>query len=153
MRVYSIPFQALGLSTSAQDLWALTTSSTRPVSVEEIRLDPCATSVSEFKLSLSLFTASFTPGSGGSTATIAKRNQNDAATNATCKLQNTTQTTGGTQVVLDAGSWNLVNGWFWQPINADHNIIIPVSSCFVVSLDSTPGSQNVSGCLIYRELA
>lgn len=153
-RIYSIPFQALGLSTNKQDLWALTTGAAIPVAIEEIRLDPCATSVSEFNISLSLFTSTFTAGSSGSAATIARRIKNDAAAVTTCRLQNTTQTAIGTgaQAVLDAGAWNLVNGWYWQPINPDHNVVVPVSSCFVVSLDSTPASQNVSGCLIFREL-
>lgn len=152
-RVYSVPFINLGLSTNKQDLWALTTSSTVPATIEEIRLDPCATSVSEFAISLSLFTSTYTAGSGGSSATVAKRNPNEAAASSSCKLQNTTQTVvnTGAKLVMDAGMWNLVNGWYWQPISPDHNIIMPVSSCFVVSLDSTPASQNVSGCLIFRE--
>ena len=152
-RIYTVPFQNLGLSTNKQDLWALTTSSTVPATLEEIRLDPCATSVSEFAVSLVLFTGSYSAGSGGAVATIAKRNPNEASASSTCKTQNTSQTAvgSGAKLVMDAGSWNLVNGWYWQPINPDHNIIIPVSACLVVSLDTTPASQSVSGCLVFRE--
>jgi hypothetical protein len=149
-RIYSIPFQALGLSTSVQDLWAVTTTSSMPCEIEEIRLDPCATSVSEFNVSLALFTGSYTAGSGGTSRTPRTRVQGDAAASTTCKTQNTTQTAAGSgaKTVLDAGAWNLVNGWVWQPLDPDHRICVPVSACLVVSLDSTPASQTVSGCLI-----
>lgn len=154
-RVYSVPFNALALSTNMQDLWALTTGSSIACAVEEIRLDPCATSVSEFKLSLALFTSTYTAGSSGSAVTPVRRIKSDAVATTTCKVQNTGQTAIGTGAmsVLDAGQWNLVNGWYWQPINFDHRIIVPVSACFVVSLDSSPGSQTASGCLIFRELS
>jgi hypothetical protein len=153
-RVYRIPFKALGLSTNAQDLWAVTTTSSMPCNIEEIRLDPCATSVAEFNVSLSLFTGSYSAGSGGSSATPQPTVHGDASAGTTCKLQNTTQTAvgSGTKTVLDAGSWNLVNGWAWQPLDPDHRICVPVSACFVASLDSTPASQTVSGCLILREM-
>jgi|SRR5579883_3412016 len=153
-RIYRLPFNALGLSTNKQDLWAITTTSTSICLLEEIRLDPCATSVSEFDISISLFTGSYTAGSGGNTLTPAKTLQGDAAATVTCKTQNTTQTAvgSGTKTVLDSGQWNLVNGWAWQPLDQDHRILVPVSACLVVSLDTTPASQTVSGCAIIREM-
>jgi len=153
MRIYRLPFNALSLSTSKQDLWAITTGSSLPAKLEEIRLDPCATAISEFALSLNLFTGSFTAGSGGSSLTPLKTDQADAAASFTAKLQNTTQTAvgTGTKTNLDAGQWNLVNGWVWQPLKESHKILIPVSACLVVSLDTTPASQTVSGCVIVSE--
>lgn len=153
MRYYSVPFNNLSLSTSKQDLWALTTGSTMPCVLEEIRLDPCATSVSEFLISLHLFTGSFAAGTGGSSATPIPRSKGDAAATTTCKLQNTGQTAvgTGTNTVTDAGQWNLVNGWWWQPLDPMHRIYVPVSACLAVSLDTTPGSQTASGTLIFRE--
>ncbi len=154
-RVYRLPFNALGLSTNKQDLWAITSTSSMPFVLEEVRLDPCASSVSEFGVSINLFTGSYTAGSGGSSLTPAKTLNGDAAAVTTCKLQNTTQTAVGTgaKANLDAGQWNLVNGWVWQPLDPDHRIVVPVSACLVVSLDTTPASQTVSGCAIIRELA
>ena len=153
-RIYRLPFNALGLSTGKQDLWAITSTSTMPFCLEEVRLDPCATSVAEFNLSVALFTGSFTAGSGGATLTPAKTVPGDAAASLTCKTQNTTQTAvgTGTKTALDAGQWNLVNGWVWQPLDPDHRLMVPISACLVVSLDSTPASQTVSGCAIVREL-
>lgn len=152
-RVYRLPFKALSLNTTTQDLWAITTGSSLNAVLEEVRLDPCAQSVTEFGVSLNLFTGSFTAGSGGTSATPQKTDQADVAATFTAKLQNTTQTaTGsGTKLNLDAGQWNLVNGWVWQPLDPRHRIIVPVSCCLVVSLDSVPSSQTVSGCLIVSE--
>jgi hypothetical protein len=152
-RVYRLPFNALGLSTNKQDLWAITTGSSLQAILEEVILDPCSTSVSEFSVSLNLFTGSFTAGSGGTTLTPSKTDQGDAAASFTVKTQNTTQTLvgSGTKTNEDAGQWNLANGWAWQPLAPGHRIIIPISSCLVISLDTTPASQTVSGRCIVSE--
>src|SRR5258708_8847818 len=135
-RIYRIPMNQLALGPSQQDLWAITSSSTIPFWLEEIRLDPIATAVAEYLLSLSLFTSTFTAGSGGTTPTPAKNSPNDAAAGATARIGGTTKTLVGTGVKLqlDAGNWNLVNGWVWQPLDSDHRIPIPVSACLPLSL-------------------
>lgn len=153
-RVYRVPMNQLAIGTSKQDLWAITASSTIPLALEEMRLDPIATSVSEYLLSVSVFTSTFTAGSGGTSVTPVKALPNDAAAGATAKIGNTTQTAvgTGTKTQHDAGQWNLVQGWVWQPIDADHRIVVPVSGCFVLSLDTTPTAATVNGCAIFREL-
>ena len=153
MRVYHLPFNALGLSTSKQDLWAITTGASLTAVLEEVILDPCAASISEFSISIALFTGSFTAGSGGATLTPAKTDEADAAATFTVKTQNTTQTAvgSGVKTVKRAGQWNLVNGWAWQPLSPAHRILIPVSACLVVSLDTVPASQTVSGNVIVSE--
>lgn len=153
-RVYRIPMNQLAIGTSKQDLWAITASSTIPFWLEEIRLDPIATSVAEYLMSMSLFTGSFTAGSGGTSVTPAKTLPNDAAAGATSKIGNTTQTVvgSGTKLQEDAGQWNLVNGWAWQPLDSDHRIAVPMSGCLVLSLDSTPTAATVNGCAIIREM-
>lgn len=152
-RRYHVPINAVALASAKVDLWAITTTSTMPCVIEEVMLDPNATSVSEFLISFHLFTGSFTAGSGGTTITPVKTINGDAAASCTAKIFNTTQTaTGtGTNTVIKPGQWNLVNGWNWQPADVDHRLFIPVSACFVVSLDTTPGTQTVSGDLIFRE--
>lgn len=153
-RVYRIPMNQLALGTSKQDLWAITASSSIPLWLEELRLDPISTSVAEYLLSLNLFTGSFTAGSGGTSVTPAKNEPNDSAAGATAKVGNTTQsaTGSGTKLALDAGQWNLVNGWVWQPIDPDHRIAVPTSACLVLSLDTTPVAATVNGCAIIREM-
>jgi hypothetical protein len=153
-RVYRIPMNQLAIGTSKQDLWAITASSSIPLWLEEIRLDPIATSVAEYLLSIQLFTGSFTAGSGGASVTPTPTLPNDAAAGATAKIGNTTQTAvgTGTKTQKDAGNWNLVNGWAWQPLDTDHRIAVPPSGCIVLSLDTTPTAATVNGCAIIREM-
>ena len=155
-RRYAIPFQNLGLSTNKQDMWAVKAGSSIPFILEEIRLDPCASSVSEFALSLNLFqngTGTYTAGTGGAGITASPRVASDIAFHGTAVLQNTLQTVAGTgtKTVEDVGSWNLVNGWWWQPLDPDHRVSVPVGATLVVSLDTAPASQTVSGNVIVRE--
>lgn len=153
-RVYRVPMNQLAIGTSKQDLWAITASSSIPFWLEEIRLDPIATAVSEYLLSLSVFTGSFTAGSGGIGVTPVRALANDSAAGATAKIQNTTQTAvgTGTKTQHDAGQWNLVNGWVWQPLDPDHRIAVPMSGCIVLSLDTTPVAAAVNGCAVIREM-
>lgn len=153
-RVYRVFMNQLAIGTSKQDLWAITASSTIPFWLEEIRLDPIATSVSEYLLSLNLYTGSFTAGSGGTTVTPSKTLFNDTAAGATAKVGNTTQTVVGSGVKTqqDAGQWNLVTGWVWQPIDSDHRIAVPMSDAIILSLDTTPTAATVNGCAVIREM-
>lgn len=153
-RVYRVYMQQLALGTNKQDLWAITASSTIPFWLEEIRLDPIATSVTEYLLSISLFSSTFSAGSGGTSVTPSKTAFNDASAGATAKVGNTTQTSvsTGVKTQMDAGQWNLVNGWVWQPIDSDHRIAVPMSDCIVLSLDTTPTAATVNGCAIIREM-
>jgi hypothetical protein len=155
-RVYKLPFVAISLGTTSGgvDLFAISSTSASWGFLEEVRLDPCATSISEYSLSLSLFTGSYTAGSGGSTLTPVKGTGGDAAATITCKTLNTTKTLvgSGTKTTFDAGQWNLASGWAWQPLDTDHRQFLPPSGCIVVALDTTPASQTVSGCAIFREM-
>ncbi len=154
-RIYRLPINQLSLTASVQEIIAITASSTIPFWLEEIRLDPFDTSINNFLLSLSLFTGTFTAGSGGATLTPAKNQPNDAAAGATCKVGNTTRTaTGtGTKLQLDAGKINDVNGWAWQPVDTDHRIAVPVSGSLALSLDTVPGATfTLNGCALIREM-
>ncbi len=153
-RVYRVPMNQLAIGTNKQDLWAITASSSIPFWLEELRLDPIAAAISEYLLSLSVFTGTFTAGSGGASVTPVKALSNDAAAGATAKIGNTTQTAAGTgtKAQHDAGQWNLVNGWAWQPIDSDHRIAVPMSGCLVLSLDTAPTAATVNGCAVIREI-
>ncbi len=153
-RIYRVPMNQLSMSSSTQEMWRVTASSTIPFWLEEIRLDPFQATVSEFLLSLSLFTSSFSAGSGGTSVTPTPTQPNDAAAGATAAIGNTTRTAvgAGSKVVKDAGNWNSVNGWVWQPIDSDHRIAVPASGCVALSLDTTGVSATVNGCAIIREM-
>lgn len=151
-RIYSIPFQQLSVS-AKQDLWAITTGASLQAVVEEVFLDPCATAVNELALSFNLFTGAYASGTSGSTATIARHDQSDAAPSFTAKLQNTGQTASGSggKIVLRAANWQLVNGYVWQPQQPAQAYVIPVSACLTISLDTAPSAITVAGNLIVRE--
>jgi hypothetical protein len=153
-RIYRVPMNQLAMSASTQEMWAITASSTIPFWLEEIRLDPFQATVAEFLLSLSLFTSTFSAGSGGTSVTPAKDLFNDIAAGATAAIGNTTRTAVGTgaKSVKDAGNWNSVNGWVWQPIDSDHRIAVPMSACIALSLDTTGVSATINGCAIIREM-
>lgn len=152
MSVYRVPLNALALATSKVDIFSLTTTSTQGCRIEEIRLDPNASAVSEFALTLHIFSGSYTAGTGGTTITAAPVFSQNAASSTTCKVGTTQTTVGsGTDTLHDVGSFNLVNGWAWQPADTDHRIMVPISCQFVLSLDTTPASQTLYGCLIFRE--
>lgn len=154
-RVYRIPINQLAMGATVQEIVAITASGSIPLQLEEIRVDPFDTTLAEFLVSLSVFTGTFTAGSGGTTITPTKNLLNDAAAGATCKIGNTARTAvgTGTKIQYDAGKINDVNGWAWQPTNIDHYIPIPPSACIALSLDTAPGSTfTVNGCAIFREL-
>lgn len=152
MSVYRVPLNALVLSTSKVDIFSLTTSASQSCRLEEIRLDPIAASVADFALTLHVFSGSYTAGTGGTTITAAPVFSQNAASSTTAKVGTTQTAVGsGTDTLHDVGSFNLVNGWSWQPVDPDHRIIVPVSCQFVLSLDTTPASQTLYGCLIFRE--
>jgi len=143
------------MTANKQDLFTVIASSLIPLWIEEIRLDPISSLATEYLLSMKLFTGAYTSGAGGTTITPSKNQFNDAAAGATCRITSSTQTStsgGGTNTIMDAGNWNLVNGWAWQPIDTDHRIAIPMSGQFSLSLDTTPSSATVNGCLIFREM-
>lgn len=152
MRIYRLPFNALTVA-AVQDLWAITAGASLPCVLEEFRIDPCATSVSEQPITVDLFTGTFTAGSGGSTLTPAKTDEGDAAASFSVKVQNTTRTAvgTGTKTNKDAGAWQLVNGYLWQPLSAASRILIPVNACLAIALNGAPASSTVSGCAIVSE--
>jgi len=152
-RVYRVPINQWAMA-SSQEVFELTAAAGIPCWLEEIRLDPFQTSVAEFLMSLSLFTGSFTAGSGGTSVTPTPTLPNDVAASATFKFGNTTRTAvgSGTKVQKDAGQINSVNGWYWQPIDTLHRIAIPASACLALSLDTTAVTATINGCVIFSEM-
>lgn len=154
-RVYSVPVNALSMLPVSQDMFSILASSSAPFTVEEVRLDPIATTVSELNLSMHVWTGGFTNSTGGTVITPVKRDFGDVAAGITtrigCSVKASTASSG-VNTVFDAGNWNLVNGWAWQPIDIDHRMVIPPSGLFTLTIDSTPSSAVVMGCAIVREM-
>lgn len=161
-RVYKVPFSNLTLGSSAKtDLWDVTCGSSVPIMLEEIRLDPIATAVSELGITVTRFTT-FTAATGGTAIVPKTCNYGDVASSAAVIVMTTatmTATTTSTSVIVapqivDAGNWNLVNGWVWQPIDPDHRITVTAGGGIQVQMISTLAStlSLVSGCLTFREM-
>lgn len=160
-RVYKIPMdQGTLLSSGKQDLWSISCGSSVPIMLEEIRLDPIATSVTNYFVKVTRFTT-FTAASGGTSLTGRPANYFDAAASFSAQILTTagiSSTTTSTSLtiapqVMDAGTWNLVNGWAWQPIDPDHRITCPSGGAISVSIETTTvTAATVNGCCIVREM-
>lgn len=151
-RVYTASFADVSVS-AVQDLLAVYTGSGKVVQIHSVELaQKTATAVGNLSLTFKRATGGFTAGSGGSTPTAIPVNPGDAAATATVHANDTTQLTGGTEVVLYATAVNVVNGWLYLP-PAEDRPVIGLSSAFVVSLNTAPGSaETFSGQITFAEL-
>lgn len=160
-RVYKIPLDQVSMTSSGKlDIFNVTPASSVPVLLEEIRLDPIATSVTNYFLKITRF-STFTAASGGTSITARPVNYGDVNPSFSAQLMTTTGVTStNTSTALnvaaqamDAGTWNLVNGWAWQPIDPDHRITITSGGCLSLQLETTTAtSAVVNGCVVVREM-
>lgn len=160
-RVYKVPIdQAAIVSSGAQDIFFVSCGSSVPVMLEEVRLDPVATSVTNYFVKVTRFTT-FTAATGGTSITPRPVNYGDAAFSGLSQIFTTGQATSTNtstalnvaKQVMDAGTWNLVNGWSWQPIDPDHRITITSGGALSVAIETTTTtSAVVNGCVTIREM-
>jgi len=143
-RVYSSIFANVAIS-AVQDLFSVQATATMAFEVHEIVLGQItATSVGNLRVSLHRLPATVTVGSGGSNAAPAPHNFTDAAATVSARVNDTTQaTTSGTNTVLNADVWNVINGWQYLPAPEDR-YQIKISQGFICSLDTAPGSAETS---------
>lgn len=160
-RIYKVPIDNVTMTSSGKlDIFNITPGSSVPVMLEEIRLDPIATSVTNYLLRITRF-STFTAASGGTSITGRPANYGDVNPSFSAQLMTTlgvTSTNTSTALnvasqTMDAGSWNLVNGWAWQPIDPDHRITITSGGCLSLQLETTTAtSALVNGCFTVREM-
>lgn len=151
-RVYTVGFAGVSVS-AVQDLFALTATSGKAFEVHYIKLGQITqTTIGGLKLRLRRLPATFTTGSGGSSATVSPIIPTDVAATVTARVNDTAQaTTSGTAVDMP-DSWDLPFGYLYMPPEADRLIVEP-STGFIVSLDTAPGSTIVvSGHMAFAEL-
>ena len=154
-RMYSVTFDGVAVS-AAQDLFELTGAAGMAVILHEIRLaqssDAGDAAAEMARIKLLRFTGAYTGGSGGSAATPQKFNPGDAAATAAAEVNNTTQATGGTSVILLADAWNVQAGYQWLP-TPECRPILAASSALVLSLVAAPADAlTMSGTLIFEEI-
>lgn len=145
MRIYTIPINGVSVS-AVQDLFSIQATSAGSFYLQEIYLGQITqTSVELLRLSIKRFSGAYSIGSGGSSVTPARNLAGDAAATVTARINDTTQTTGGTSLTLPCDDWNLINGWQYLPAPEDREHFF-ISTAFALSLDTAPGSaRTVNG--------
>lgn len=151
-RVYEVPFVGVSV-TAVQDLFSVQSTSGMAFKLLEIVLGQVSiTSVEALRLTFKRFSGAYTIGSIGTAPAPQKHNFGDAAAVATARVNDTTQTTGGTSVTVRSDVFNEVNGFQYLAI-PDKEIIIAPSQAFVLSLDTAPAAARlISGALTFEEL-
>ncbi len=161
-RVYKLPIdRGILLTTQAQNAWVITAGTSGPFLLEEVRIDPNATSVSELSIQITQW-STFTAASGGTSGTPYPTNRGDVAALLsyqylpTTSITATNTTTGSTGIgprVIDAGAYNTVNGYAWQPIDPDHRISCCAGGAMSVTIATTITlGTTISGCVTVREM-
>lgn len=156
-RLYTVGFQNVTVA-AVQDLFAVFTPAGKIIGIQQINLGQITgVSVVNARLRLRYLPPTATPGTGGtisSSGLINKVNAGDAASGCTAGYNNTSQaSSSGTIVDLVDDIWNTINGYVWYPPIPGRPLIIPVSSGFVVSLDTALASYVCSGSLTFEELS
>lgn len=152
-RVYEVTFSNASVA-AVQDLFqAGTTASTASWCVHMVRLGQVSkATVENLRITMKRFSGAWVVGAGGSSATPATANSGDSAAKVAARVNDTTQTSGGSATTVLADGYNVVNGYemLWAP---EDRPWMRAGEGFVVSLDTAPGSTEVTnGVMIIEEI-
>lgn len=138
--------------TAVQDLISLQTTSGMVMELDEINLGQVtASTIGNLRCTFKRFSGGYSIGSGGSSVTPRPHVFGDSAATVTGRANDTSQTTGGTSVTLDADAINVINGYNKLPAPEDR-WSFTLSQAFVWSLDSAPASsETISVKCTFRE--
>jgi hypothetical protein len=138
--------------TAVQDLVSLQTTSGMVAEIDEMATGQItATSIGNLRCTFKRFSGGYSIGSSGSSVTPRPHLFGDSAATCTTRANDTTQTSGGTSVTLDADAINVINGYNKLPAPEDR-WSFTISQAFVWSLDSAPGSsETMSVKVTFRE--
>jgi hypothetical protein len=110
-----------------------------------------ATTIGNLRCTFKRFSGAYTIGSVGTSVTPRPHLFGDAAATCTTRANDTTQTTSGTSVTLDADVLNVINGYTKLPAPEDR-WSFTISQAFVWSLDTAPSSaETMSVKVTFRE--
>ena len=156
-RFYSVSFSAVAVS-AAQDLFELVAPANaaariRLHSLSLIQTSDVAAADSEvLRVSVKRSSSASTSGSGGSAPTPTPLESGDPAATFTAEVNNTTQVTGGTTVVLAETGFNVLAGMEWSlPIPPDRRPAAINGERLVVSLTAPADALTMSGTAIVEE--
>lgn len=135
-----------------QDLISIQTTAAMVAEIDELSMGQItATTVGNLRTTFKRFSGGYSIGSVGSSVTPRPHTFGDAAAVCTARANDTTQTTGGTSVTLDADAINVVNGYNKLPAPEDR-WSFTISQAFVWSLDTAPASaETMSVKVTFRE--
>lgn len=152
-RFYTAVFENVAVA-AAQDFFEVVPASNKPIRVHQVVITNVASETSDqLRFTIKRVTGSPTSGSGGSTATPRPMLANDTAAGATVETNNTTRISGGTSVTLWAEGQNAVNGWNYFPTPEQQPVFFN-GEYLIVGLEAAPAaSTNMSGTIVFEELA
>lgn len=155
-RMYSVPFVAV-VVTAVQDLWELTTASSRPLIIHSIEIEQ-ETEVGDaqeedLRILYRRGTSGTTSGSGGTAVTPRPDWSSDAAATFVAECNNTTVMSGGTITDLRAWTWNVRLPFFKQFTPETRPRINGAGERATISLPVAPAdSITMNGTLMVEEL-
>lgn len=146
--MYSVVFEDIAV-TAVQDLFNLLVAANTRVVLHAVYLSQVTEESAEI-VQVKIQRAT-TAGSIGAAVTPAPLDLNAAASQATCRRNDTTQGTSGT--VLFVGQWYLPTMFVWEP-KPEGRIHVPGLNRIVVELETAPdASTSMSGTLVFEEFA
>jgi hypothetical protein len=150
-RTYTVQSNNVSIAV-VQDLVSIQTTSGMVAEIDELALGQItATTVGNLRCTFKRFSGAFSIGSGGSSVTPRPHVFGDSAAVCVGRANDTTQTSGGTAVTLDADAINVINGYNKLPAPEDR-WSFTISQAFVWSLDSAPASaETMSVRVTFRE--
>lgn len=154
-RMYSVSFNEVAV-TAVQDLFELTVGADQVMVVHELHVtqssDAGDAQSEQLYVSIRRVTGSPTPGSGGSTPTSRPLDQGDSACTVAEATNNTTQLSGGTNVVLKGEAFNVMQGLHYVPVPDARPVFRGQTVC-LVELETAPAdSLTMSGYLVFEEI-
>lgn len=154
-RKYAITFDRVAV-TAVQDLFEVLVAADQCMVLHELHVtqdsDAGDAQSEQLYVSIRRVTGAPTSGSGGSTATPRPVDQGDSASGLTAEINNITQLSGGTNVVLHSEAFNVMQGLHYVPVPESRITFRGQTRC-VVELETAPAdSLTVSGTMVVEEI-
>ncbi len=152
--LFSATFSAVAV-TAAQDVFEITSPSTKRVRIHDIRLGQYsdAGDAQAEILSVLIIRGYTVSGSGGSSVTPANVISDSVKVAAsTVEANNTTVANTGTAVTLLADAWNVQAGAWIAPVLDRTAFVIGPSTRLVVRITAPADSLTMNGTMIFEEL-
>lgn len=152
-RTYTVVFGAVVVSV-AQDLFEITPAVNKPIEIVGIELGQTSDfgDANDEGLQISIVRGHTTSGAGGTAATPAPVEPNDAAAGFTAETNNTTVATAGTTTTPHSAVWNVRAGYInWFPEDARPKAS-QANTTLVVRQTAPADAITMSGTLWVREL-